>query len=111
MTVLHVVDGEHDATNTQRVRGRIFRLGGDGLRVIELRQLDSAGAVRDPQHCDVLSDVIEPDDALRPAPLEWPLALQLHTEFDEERNNSVQVLDNNEDVVQPLNRHAKSPSV
>jgi hypothetical protein len=37
------------------------------------------------------------------------LALQLHPELDEERNDGVKVLDNDEDVVHPVDRHAGSP--
>jgi hypothetical protein len=76
---------------------------------VEHRQLDPAVTVRGPQHGDVLSDVVEPDDTLHPTSLDWPLALQLHAKFDEERNNSVKVVDNDEDVVHPLDRHAGSP--
>src|SRR6266567_1357785 len=93
----------------QRVRRCILRLGADRLRRVEHRQLDAAVAVRGPQHCDVLSDVVDPDDTLHPTSLDWPLALQLHAKFDEERNNSVKVVDNDEDVVHPLDRHAGSP--
>jgi hypothetical protein len=69
---------------------------------VEHRQLDSAVAVRGPQHCDVLSDVVDPDDTLHPASLDGPLALQLHAKFDEERSDSVKVVDDDEDVVHPL---------
>jgi hypothetical protein len=64
-------------------------------------------AVRGPQHGDVLPDVVDPDDPLHPTPLDWPLALQLHAEFDEERDHRVEVVDNDEDVVHPLDRHVR----
>jgi hypothetical protein len=73
---------------------------------VELHQLDPAVAVRGPQHCDVVPDVVDPDDALHPTSLDGRLALQLHAEFDEERDNGVKAVDNDEDVVHPLNRHA-----
>lgn len=95
----------------QRVRRRVFRLGLDGPRPVELRQLYSSVAVRGPQHGDVLPDVIKPDDTFCPAPFEWPLALQFHAEFYEERNNSLKVLDDNKGVVHPLDRHAVPPSL
>src|SRR5262249_23398160 len=62
-----------------------------------------------PQHCDVLSDVVDPDDTLHPTALDWALALQLHAKFDDERHDSVKVLDEDEDVVHLLDRHVGSP--
>jgi hypothetical protein len=35
----------------------------------------------------------------------WRLAFQLQTEFDEERGSSREVVDNDADVVHPLDRH------
>jgi hypothetical protein len=72
---------------------------------VELHQLKPAVAVRGPHHCDVDSDAVEPDDAVRPTPLDWRLALQLHTKFDKERSSSLKVFDNDADVVHPQNRH------
>ena len=72
---------------------------------MELRQLKPAVAVRGPQHCDVDSDVVEPDDAVHPTSLDWRLALQLQTKFDKERGSSLEVVDNDADVVHPLDRH------
>ena len=82
-----------------------LRLRTDRRRRVKPRQLDPAVAVRGPQHGDVLSDAVEPDDTFHPAPLEWPLALQLHAELDEELNNGLEIIDNDEDVGHPLNRH------
>src|SRR5947208_10986341 len=106
--VVDVVDSEHDAAYAQRVRRRAFRLGSDRRRRVELRQLKPAVAVRGPHHGDVGTDVVEPDDAVHPTPLDCCLAFQLHTEFGEERFGSLQVVDNDENVVHPLNRH-RSP--
>ena len=58
-----------------------------------------------PHHGDVGTDVAEPDDAVHPTPLDRRLAFQLHTEFGEERFGSLEVVDNDENVVHPLNRH------
>ena len=80
--------------------------GADRRRRVEHRQLDPAVAVRGPQHRDVLPDVVDPDDTLHPPPLDRSLALQLHAELDEERDDGVEVLDDDEDVVHPLDRHA-----
>ena len=101
-----VVDSEHDAAYAQRVRRRAFRLGSDRRRRVELRQLKPAVAVRGPHHGDVGTNVVEPDDAVHPTPLERRLALQLHTEFGEERFGGLEVVDNDENVVHPLNRHS-----
>src|SRR3712207_6334268 len=103
--VVDVVDSEHDAAYAQRVRRRAFRLGSDRRRRVELRQLNPAVAVRGPHHGDVGADVVEPDDAVHPTPLDRRLAFQLHTEFGEERFGSLKVVDNDENVVHPLNRH------
>lgn len=62
-------------------------------------------AVRSSHHCHVHSDIVEPDDAVHPTSLDLPLAVQLHTKFEEERDNSFEVLDNNADVVHPQERH------
>src|SRR5207253_9958176 len=68
--VVDVVDSEHDAAYAQRVRRRAFRLGSDRRRRVELRQLKPAVAVRGPHHGDVGTDVVEPDDAVHPTPLD-----------------------------------------
>src|SRR5207247_2886502 len=49
--------------------------------------------------------VVEPDDAANPRPLDLRLAFQLHTEFGEERFCSLEVVDDDENVVHSLNRH------
>src|SRR5215208_3074235 len=80
-------------------RRRAFRLGSDRRRRVELRQLKPAVAVRGPHHGDVGTDVLEPDDAVHPTPLDRRLAFQLHTEFGEERFGSLELVDNDENVV------------
>ena len=62
-------------------------------------------AVLAPRHCDVLSDGVEADDAVHPTPLDWRLALELHTKFNKERGGSLEVVDNDEDVIHPHKRH------
>ena len=90
--------------------GALAGSGPDRPRRVELRQLNPAVAVRGPHHDDVGTDVVEPDDAVHPRPLVRRLAFQLHTEFGEERFGSLEVVDNDENVVHPLNRHAFDPS-
>jgi hypothetical protein len=99
--IVNVVDSEHDAAYAQGVRRRAFRLGSDCRRRVELRQLNPAVAVRGPHHGDVGTDTIEPDDAVHPTPLDRRLAFQLHTEFGEERFRSLEVIDNDENVIHP----------
>ena len=62
-------------------------------------------AIRGPHHGDVGTDVVEPDDAAHPRPLDLRLAFQLHPEFGEERFSSFEVLDDYENVVHSLYRH------
>src|SRR3954469_23620653 len=100
--VVDVVDGEHDAADAQRVRRRGLRLGSDRGGCVELRQLDPAVAVRGPHHGDVGADVLQADDAIHPRPLVRRLALQLHAELGEERLGRLEVLDDDQDVVHPL---------
>lgn len=45
----------------------------------------------------------------RPTSLGYRLALQLQTKFDKERGSSLEVVDNNADVLHPLDRQAESP--
>jgi hypothetical protein len=75
-----VLNGEHDATYTQRVH-RCIQLDAGRRWPLELRQLKSTVAVRSPHHCDVTSDTVEPDDAVHPLPLDGRFALQFKTEF------------------------------
>ena len=103
--VVDVVDSEHDAAYAQRVRRRAFGLGSDRRRRVELRQLKPAVAVRGPHHGDIGADAVEPDDAVHPTPLVRRLAFQLHTEFGEERFGSLEVVDDDENIVHPLKRH------
>jgi hypothetical protein len=61
-----------------------------------------------PRHCDVDSDIIEPDDTVHPPSLDWRLAHQLHTKFDKECSSSLKVVDNDADVVHPLNPYPRA---
>ena len=62
-------------------------------------------AVRGPHHRDVEPDAVEPDDAVHPRSLDRRLALQLHTELDEERDSSLEVVDDDADIVHSFDRH------
>src|SRR6266511_3888923 len=97
--------GEHDATDAQRVHRRVNWLGSDRRWRVELVQLNPPVAVRGPHHCDVASDAVEPDDAVHPLAFDGRLALKLQTKFCKERDRSLEVVDNEEDVVHPQKRH------
>src|SRR6266849_4372703 len=103
--VMDVVDSEHDAMQAQRVGRRVLRLGADRRGGVVLRQLQLAVAVRGPHHRDVAPDAVESDGAVRPKTFDLPLAFQLHAELGEERDSRVQVVDDDCDVVHPLNSH------
>jgi hypothetical protein len=62
-------------------------------------------AVRGPHQCDVAPDPVESDRAVRPEAFGLPLSFQLHAELSEERDSRVQVVDDDADVVHPLNSH------
>jgi len=77
---------------------------------MELRQLEPAVAVRGPHHRDVDPDAVEPVEAVHLTSLDRRLALQLHAELEEELLGGLEVVDDDADVVHPLNRHGGSPS-
>src|SRR5438309_1147452 len=103
--VMDVVDSEHDAMQAQRVGRRVLRLGADRRGGVVPGQLQLAVAVRGPHHRDVAPDAVESDGAVRPKAFDLPLAFKLHAELGEERDSRVQVVDDDGDVVHPLNGH------
>jgi hypothetical protein len=68
-------------------------------------QLQLAVAVRGPHHRNLAPDAVEPDGAVRPRAFDLALAFQFHAELGEERDGGVQVIDDDADVVHPLNGH------
>ena len=72
---------------------------------VVLGQLQLAVAVRGPHHRDVAPDAVESDGAVRTEAFDLPLAFQLHAELGEECDGRVQVVDDDGDVVHPLNGH------
>jgi hypothetical protein len=75
---------------------------------VELRQLDIAVAVRGPNHGDVDPHAVEPVEAVHPTSLDRRLTLQLHAEFEEERDGSPEVVHDDAHVIHPLDRHVAS---
>jgi hypothetical protein len=76
-----------------------------GRRLVEFRQLESSVAVRGLQDRDLCPDAVEPHDAVHPAALDRPLALQLESEFDEELSCGREVVNHDADVLHPLESH------
>ncbi len=99
-----VVDGECDMADARRVRRRVPVAGLVRGRV-ELRQLESPAAVRGVHDRDLRANAVESHDAVHPAALDRPLALQLEPELDEELGRGREVVDDDAHVVHPLDRH------
>ncbi len=74
---------------------------------MELRQLEPAVAVRGPHHCDIDPDIVQPGDAVHSAALDCRLALQLQAELEEKRSRSLEVFDDDADVIHSLDRHGQ----
>jgi hypothetical protein len=89
----------------QRVGRRVLRLGGGRRRGVVFGQFQLAEAVRGPHHRDLAPDTVDSDGAVRPDAFDLRPAFQLHTELGEERDSRVQVVDDDGDVVHPLNSH------
>src|SRR2546421_8719780 len=100
-----VFDGEHDATDAQRVHRRVHGSKPDRVGRVELVELDATVAVRGPHQREGGANVLEPDQAVDRRSLDLRLAFELEAEFDEERLGRLEVVDNDENVVHPLNRH------
>jgi glycosyltransferase involved in cell wall biosynthesis len=105
--VMDIVNSEHDAMHAQRVGRRVLGLGAVRRGSMVLGQLQLAVAVRSPHHCDLAPDTVESDGAVRPEAFDLSLAFQLHAELGEECHGGVQVVDDDGDVVHPLNAHAR----
>ena len=100
-----VVDSEHDPAYAQRVRRRAFRLS---LTAGGVWNFDSSTRPWPSGVCIMAMSARtspSPDGAVHPRPLDLRLAFQLHTEFGEERFGSLEVVDDDENVVHPLKRH------
>ena len=102
--VMDVVDSEHDAMQAQRV-GRRPRPAAGRRRGVVPGQLQLAVAVRGPHHRDLAPDAVESDGAVCKEAFDLSLAFQFHAELGEERHGGVQVVDDDGNVVHPLNGH------
>ena len=104
--VVDVFDLEHDLPEAERVRRGNRWFGLDELRIAEPRQLDPPVAVWGPHHRDVDLDAFEPVETIHPGAFDRHLAFKRHAERGEEGNCGLQVIDDDADMVHPLDRHA-----
>lgn len=108
--VVDVLDGEHDAMCVQRVRwGARVSVWARGRLVLvsSSRPWPFWGS----PHCNVRSDSVKPDEAVHPAALDCGLAFQVQSKFGEERHGCCEVVDDDGDVVHPLDRPAPMTSL
>src|SRR5215216_4153991 len=103
--VVEVIDGEHDAADPECVHRSVLGPRSDRCRRVELVQLDPSVAVRRAQQRDGSTDVLKADETIYRGALDERLALQLESEFEKEGLRGFEVVDDDEDVVHPLNRH------
>lgn len=99
--VIDVSDGKHDAIEAQRPGRRVFRLDGHCRWRVILREFEPAVAVRSPHHCDFGPDAGEAHDAVHPISFDLHPALQQQAKFGKELDCSIEVLNDDGDVVHP----------
>jgi hypothetical protein len=101
-------DCEHDAPEAWRVwrRHRGFNL--NEFWIAKLRQLKPPVSIRGPHHNDVDFDIFDPIDTIHPRALDLRLAIKRHAERREKRDSRWEILDDDADVVQSLDRHVPS---
>jgi len=71
---------------------------------VELIQLNAL-PIGSPHHRKGGPDILEPDQSPDQRPFDCRLSLELKAQFDEERLGGLEIVDNDEDVVHPFNRH------
>src|SRR2546425_12374043 len=103
-TTASMFDGEHDATDAQRVHRRVHGPKPDRVGRVELVQLNAL-PIGSPHHREGGPDILEPDQPPDQRPFDCRLALELEAQFDEERLGGFEIVDNDEDVVHPFKRH------
>src|SRR5215212_9509559 len=108
--VVDTIDGEHDAADPECVHRNVLGPSSDRFRRVELVQLDPSVAVRSAHQREGSTDVVKADETIDRGAFDGRLTLQLHTELDKERLRSLKVVNHDEDIVHPPNRHGRSPS-
>ena len=109
--VVDVIDGEHDAADPECVHRNVLGPNSDRVRRVELVQLDSSVAIRSAQDHEGSADILKGDETIYRGAFDGRLALQLHTKLDKERLRSLKVVDHDENVVHPLERHVLSSHI
>ncbi len=100
-----VVGREHDAMQAACVKRRVLRLGGHSDGGVLPGQLHRAMPVGGTHHRDLATDAAEPDREVRPRSLDLRPAIQLQAQFCEEGDCCIQIIDDDGNVVHPLNCH------
>src|SRR5689334_24226107 len=72
----------------------------------KLRQLELPMPIRRVHHHDVDLNTVDPVDAVHPLSLDRHPAFRRHAELSEESDRAVEIFYHDDDVVQPLDRHA-----
>jgi hypothetical protein len=106
---VEVLDGEHDAAETQCVDRGVAWAEADGLGGVELVEFDAAVSVGWAEHGDGGADMLEADECADVGALDGDLALECESEFDEEGFDGFDVVDDEEDVVHPFEGHVGVP--
>ena len=96
--IVNVIDGEHNATDAQRVHRRVHGPKPDRLGRVELVQLDATVTIGSPHQREGGPDILESDQAVDRRPFDCRLALEFEAQFDEERLGGFEIVDNDEDV-------------
>jgi hypothetical protein len=107
-SVVEAFDAKHDAPQTQRIRRCDRRLDLDQFWIAKLRQLKPPVPIRSLHHHDVDLDTFDPVDAVHPRALDRRFAFARHAEDGEKSDRGCQVVDDDADVVQSLDRHVPS---
>ncbi len=100
-----VIDGEHDATDAQRVHRRVHGPKPDRVGRVELVQLNALPIEESASLRGWPGHRLSPISLPTKGPFDCRLALELEAQFDEEGLGGFEVVDNDEDVVHPFKRH------
>ena len=107
-SVVDAFDCKHDAPEAQRVRWCDCRFDLDQFWIAKLRQLKPPVPIWGSQHDDIDLDTFESVDAVHPWAFNRCLAFDCHAERGEKSDGSREVVDDDADVVQSLDRHVPS---
>ena len=89
----------------QRIYRRVHGPKPDCVGRVELVQLDATVTIGRPQHREGGPDILEPDEFADQRSFDDRLAFELEPQLDEERLHGFEIVDDDEDVVHPLDCH------